>query len=218
MESVELVTSDDLAHARWSHRVVDGTARADVGLRDGRVLRSDEVCGTLNRLFFPPSGDLLLIQPGDRSYVAAERMAIFMAWLAALGGPLLNPPSPQCLCGRARTLTEWLWLAGKAGLAAARTRVSSDDAPSQPSLYARIPDPPPTLATVLVVGDRVVGPPLPPAVAEGCRRFAVLAHAPLLGLELTPDGELAGVSAIPELQSGGDELLDALAGALGAHA
>ncbi|SRR5260221_5034669 len=214
MEPVELVTSDDLAHARWVQRVGDGGERADVALRDGRVLRSDSVRGTLNRLIYPPAGDLLLIQPSDRSYVFSELMAIFTSWLVTLAGPVLNPPSPECLCGRVRSLAEWFWLAGRVGLSTPRTRVSSVDPSAQPSLYVRMPDSPGDLTTLLVVGDSIVGPEAPAMIADGCRRLAALARTPLLGLEFSRTWNLAGVTALPDLSLGGDALLDALAASL----
>lgn len=218
LEPVEFVTSDDLAHARWVHHVGEAGARVEVGLRDGRVLHSDSVRGALNRLVYPPQGDLLLIQPSDRSYVVQELMAFFMSWLSALPGPVLNGPSPECLCGRARSLAEWLWLAGRAGLPTPRYKLSSADPPAQPSLNVRMPDPGPDLKTLLVVGDHIVGPAAPAAIGEGCRRLAALAHAPLLGLEFSagPRGmwTFAGAMGLPDLRVGGDALLDALASSL----
>ena len=53
-------------------------------------------------------------------------MALFMGWLDALPGPMLNSPAPECLCGRVRSLTEWVWLAGRAGLPTASVRTSSE--------------------------------------------------------------------------------------------
>ena len=218
LEPVELVTSDDLAHARWVHRVGEEGARVEVALRDGRTFRSDSVRGTLNRLVYPPRGDLLLIHPSDRSYVVQELMAFFMSWLCALPGPLLNPPSPECLCGRARPLAEWLWLAARAGLSGPPCRVSSDELPAAPSLNVRVPGSGPDLRTLIVVGERVVGAPAPPAIGEGCRRLAALSHTPLLGLEFsTGPGEswqLVGAGGLPDLRRGGEALLDALAASL----
>lgn len=215
------MTSNDLAHARWEQRVGKSGVRVDVTLRDGRMLRSKSISGTLNRLLYPPQGDMLLIQPSDRTYVFQEMMAIFMSWLGALQGPVFNEPAPECLAGRVRSLAEWFWLAGKAGLPAYRLRVSSDDAQSAPSMHVRMPDLGMDVTTLFVIGDRVAGAPAAPAaIVDGCRRLAALAHAPLLGVEFTVgccgDGwRLAGVSAMPDLRQGGDALLDTLAAAMG---
>ena len=218
LEPVELLTSDDLAHARWVHHVDAAGARVEVELCDGRAFRGDSVRGTLNRLLYPPQGNLLLIHPSDRSYVVQELMAFFMSWLHALPGPVLNAPTPECLCGRARSLAEWLWLAGRAGLATRRCRLSSEDPPGQPSLHVRVPDADPDLRTLFVVGDHVVGAPAPAAIRDGCRRLAVLARTALLGLEFSlgtrGSWELAGATCLPDLRLGGDALLDALASSL----
>jgi hypothetical protein len=215
LDPIELVTSDDLAHARWVHYVGKQGSRVEVGLRDGRVLRSDSVHGTLNRLIYPPQGDLLLIHPSDRSYVIQEMMALFISWLNALPGPLLNRPSPECLCGRLRSLAEWLWLAARARLPTPASRLSSNDMPLPPSLSVRAPDPGSDLRTLLVVGDHVIGPPTPMAIEEGCRRLGALARQSLLGLEFSVGAHetwrLVGASGLPDLRQGGDALLDALA-------
>jgi hypothetical protein len=218
LEPVELVTSDDLAHARWVHSVGPRGARVELQLCDGRAFRGDSVRGALNRLVSPPQGSLLLIHPSDRSYVAQELMAFFMSWLQALAGPVLNRPTPESLCGRVRSLAEWLWLAGRAGLPTPSYRLSSEDSPAQPSLHVRMPDPAPDLRTLLVVGDRVVGAPAPAAISEGCRRLGTLARTALLGLEFSVDPRggwrIAGATCLPDLRLGGQALLDALARSL----
>jgi hypothetical protein len=216
LEPVELVTSDDLAHARWDYRVGERGVRVDVALRDARVLRNKAIRGTLNRLLRPPQGDMLLIQPSDREYVFQEQMAVFMSWLGALAEPVLNTPAPECLAGRTRSLAEWFWLAGKAGLPTYRVRVSSHESQAAPSMHVRIPGLRRPVTTLFVVGDRIAGAPeAPAAIVEGCRRLAALAQTPLLSVEFTVGccGEgwkLAGVSGMPDLREGGDALLDAL--------
>jgi hypothetical protein len=210
------VTTDELAHARWSQRIGNNGDRVEVALRDGRLIRSDGVYGTLNRLLYPPQGDLLLIQAADRGYVFHELMAVFMGWLGALPGPMLNPPAPDCLSGRLRSFAEWVWLAGKVGLATPRYRTSSDGGVFPPALHVRAPDAPAELTALFVVGDAVASPAVPETVAAACRRLAALAHAPLLGFEFSSGWTLAGVNARPDLRLGGEELLDALAATLGA--
>ena len=218
LEPVELVTSDDLAHARWVHDVGARGARVEIQLRDGRAIHGDSVRGALNRLVSPPEGTLLLIQPSDRSYVVQELMAFFMSWLHALSGPVLNRPTPECLGGRVLPLAEWLWLAAKAGLPTPRYRLSSEDPPARPSRHVRMPGPAPDLRTLLVVGDRVVGPPAPEAIREGCARLGALARTGLLGLDFSVDGrgewQVAGATSLPDLRRGGPALLDALASSL----
>jgi hypothetical protein len=212
---VEFVTSDDLAHARWVHHVGAAGNAVEVTLPDGRALHGDSVNGALNRLVYPPQGTLLLIHPGDKTYVVQELMAFFMSWLHALAGPVLNGATPECLCGRVRSLAEWLWLAGRAGLPTPAYRLSSDHPAAQPSLHVRMPDHAPDLRTVLVVGDRVVGEPAPAAIREGCRRLGALAGTPLFGLEFSVGRgdawQFAGATGLPDLRLGGQALVDAVA-------
>lgn len=214
---VELVTTDALAHARLVQHVGSAGVRSSLRLADGRAFDGGDVRGVLNRLLHPPLGDLLLIQPSDRSYVAQELMAILSGWLHSLEAPLVNPPAPECLSGRLRPLAEWLWLAGRAGLPVPRHRLSSRDASAPPALHARVPGAGCCLRTVFVVGRRAVGDPAPDAVVDGCLRLADLARTPLLGVELSVDAagawQVAGVSARPDLRRGGAALVEALADA-----
>jgi hypothetical protein len=61
---------------------------------------------------------------------------------------------------------------------------------------------------------------LPDELREPCRRLASLAGATLLGIDFAPDDEgdwqFTGASVMPDLITGGDALIDALAEALNA--
>ena len=172
----------------------------------------------LNRLAFVPGEALTLIHHSDREYVHQELNAFFISWLHVLPGPMLNPPTPQGLCGRMRYWSEWCRLAGRAGLSTATYRQSSREAAPPFALHARAPQCGPEITTVIVVADRVVGSSVPASVAAACVRFAALARTPLLGVEFSADRsqmwQFSGVTMLPDLRWCGDGVVDALAQAL----
>jgi hypothetical protein len=141
-----------------------------------------------------------------------EMYALYLSWLYALPGPLINRPTPQGLCGNWRHPSAWTALAAQAGLPVTSYRQSSDDDPGELWQAAGVPP----AATAFVVGERVIAPA---AVRrerhEGCRRLAHAAGTTLLGIDfaLGADGEwkFSGASVMPDLVRGGEPLADALA-------
>lgn len=215
--AVEILTGVELAAAeRWEHRLGEAGATFALTLAGGeRRVSSGEVRGTLNRLSFVPSAWLQRIGGPDRDYAIQEMHALYLSWLAALPGPVLNRPTPQGLSGNWRHPSGWAALAGQAGLPAARYRQSSEDDPAE----AWQPAGAPPEAIAFVVGERVIAPPdLPTHFHEACRRLARAAGAGLLGIEFMPEaaGEwrFTGASVMPDLVRGGEPLADALAHAL----
>lgn len=186
-------------------------------LPDGRQVRSQDVCGVLNRISFIPSGSLLLIHPSDRHYVTHELQAFFLSWLHALPGPVLNRPTPLGLSGQLRHASEWVWLASQAGLPNWGYRQTSHDPPLQWTAHLRLAPGIP-VTTLVVAGGVVTGPPAPAYIQAGCRRLSQLSDTALLGVDFAvgPDDvwTFAGVSTCPDLRLGGAPLLDALAAAL----
>jgi hypothetical protein len=72
------------------------------------------------------------------------------------------------------------------------------------------------MATVLVIGERVVAPPQVPSDQWGsCLRLARAAGTILLGIDFTPAAsggwEFSGASVVPDLIRGGEPVADALA-------
>src|SRR5215471_12436794 len=203
----------DLAAAgRLEHRVGGRGAAFELELADGRRLSSRTVKGLLNRLSFLPSACLRRMGGPDRDYAVQEIYALYVSWLHSLAGPLLNPPTPQGLCGNWRHPSSWTALAVQAGLAAVPYRQSSKDDPT--ALWQGVADPAP--ATVFVVGDRIVMPAaVPRRLDEACRRLACAAGVNLLGIDLSlgADGQwrFAGASVMPDLMRGGEPVMDALA-------
>ena len=223
--AVDVVTGSMLvAAARWEHRLRGEVAEVDITLADGRRISSGHARPVLNRLRFVPTFQLATMAGDDRDYAAQEFQALFLSWLWAHPGPMLNRPSPQFLAGHWRHPAAWAALAARAGLSAPPYRQRSDDPPAGPAVPSAAGGqgsgrPP---VTVLVVGGQVVAgqaaaaPPL-----EACRRLAELTGDELLGIELVPlergRWELRSATPVPDLRAGGEPLLDALARAFGAH-
>jgi hypothetical protein len=211
---VEIVTGADLAAAeRWEHRLGrSGTTLALTFAGGERCLHSRDVRGVLNRLSFLPSAWLQRIGGPDRDYAIQEMYALYLSWLHALPGPLLNRPTPQGLCGNWRHPSGWAVLAARAGLPVASYRQSSEDDPAE--TWRAASEPP--AATVFVVSERVVAPPVVTAdQRESCRRLARGAGTMLLGIDFAPAArggwEFSGASVMPDLIRGGEPLADALA-------
>jgi hypothetical protein len=223
---VDLVTGSMLACAlTWEHRIRGDVAEVDIALADGRRISSTRARPVLNRLSFVPTDRLASVAGDDRDYAIQEFQALFLSWLWAHPGPMLNRPSPQFLAGHWRHPAAWAVLAAKAGLCTAPYRQRSDDALAEPGIAPahrwRANQPP--SVTVFVVGRQVVSEPaVPPPLLDPCRRLAELAGDDLLGIELAPMDsgrwELVTATPIPDLRAGGEPLLDALARALGARA
>jgi hypothetical protein len=211
---VEIVTGADLAAAeRWEHRLGrSGTTLALTFAGGGRCLHSRDVRGVLNRLSFLPSAWLQRIGGADRDYAIQEMYALYLSWLHALPGPLLNRPTPQGLCGNWRHPSAWAVLAARAGLPVASYRQSSEDDPAE--TWRAASEPP--AATVFVVGERVIAPPVVTADQwESCLRLARAAGTMMLGIDFAPatkgGWEFSGASVMPDLIRGGEPLADALA-------
>jgi hypothetical protein len=205
-----LITAEVLACAtRWVHRVGRGRPSIEILLPDGREIKSERVLGTLNRLYYPAIPHLAPVAEQERGYAVQELYAFYLGWLYSLPQPILNPPTPQGLCGRWRYPVEWVALAAKAGLKTRSVRLSSrshDAATLQPSWGE--------LGTRLVycVAGNVIGEEIPSEIAEGCRRLAALSETPLLGIEFDagPSWTFLSASATPDLMEGGERLIDAL--------
>lgn len=97
-----LLTPRDLSMAGWRLSI------AEPG--DGRwvcqgVERPDgAITAVLTRLVQVDPLELTWIQPARRPFVAEELTAFLLAWLEGLGCPVIDRPSPGCLCGR-----NWGW-------------------------------------------------------------------------------------------------------------
>lgn len=60
--------------------------------------------------------ELTWIQAARRTFVAEEMNAFLLAWLGGLKCPVINQPSPGCLCGRNWSWQHWAHLANHIGI------------------------------------------------------------------------------------------------------
>jgi hypothetical protein len=112
-----LMTPRDLQRSGWRHepaRPLDGIAVAG-----GNPLRVRDVAGVCTLLPCVTEADVTGVRAADRAYVAGEMTAFLCAWLDALDCPLINRPTPACLCGPAWGPDRWRHAAKAAGLATA---------------------------------------------------------------------------------------------------
>lgn len=215
LEPLELVNAEVLGSAlSWDHRLENSGTGIEVKLPDGRTIRGKETRGVLNRLLmmFPPH--LQAADPGDREYAIQEFSAFYCSWLYCLPGPVLNRPTPQGLSGQWRHISEWVYLAGQAGLPTAVYRKSSGDEVTDPVLETRLVPYDTPVTTVFVLDGEVIGSSLPGEIRDGCRKLHELSGTGLLGIEFThPTGtpwQFVGATSSPDLRLGGQPLLDCL--------
>lgn len=212
---MELVTAEMLTiNARWEHTVgVDG-ANFNVTLADGRVINNRYVSGVVNRLTHVPLHHLT--GSPDFEYATQEYTALFMSWLKTLPSPVFNAVHSQGLSGAWRHVSEWVWLAGQAGLPTTSYSQTSDDEIDETKQLRRIvPDGTATMM-VITLNNRVFGPALPPELGKACVELARISETPLLGIELTVGRShnawtFAGATPMPDLRLGGEPFLDELA-------
>ncbi len=217
LDPLLFITDTDLAGGTWDHRLGADGAATRLTLADGRVIDSREVQGTLNRLQLAP---LPPLAPEDRDYGFHEMSALMMSWLASLPGPVLNPPDTRGLAGAWRSPAEWAQLTAEAGLPAAQVTIDTAAEWSEGEGWRMWPPFAQIHEDVIVVGRAVFAlQPLDESTLAGCRQFACLAQTPLLGIVFscgtcggTP--EIVGVTPLPDLRAGGQELIEALAVAL----
>lgn len=216
---LELVSAEMLAYSvHWEHRLGADGVSIDITLADGRRIRSENTRGVLNRLLSVSSEHLLLANPADRDYATQELTAFFMSWLYALPQPVLNRPTPRGLSGQWRHVSEWIWLASKAGLPTPDYRQTSRDRVDGMGIERGLVPIGTPVSTVIVVEGNIVGSPLPAEIQEGCRRLAELSGTELLGVEFAAGSTglwtFAGATPLPDLRLGGQVLLDIMASVL----
>lgn len=221
-ETVELVTDADLVGANWDHRVGDDELATELRLPDGRTLTSGAIRGTLNRLTHAPPALTGMLAPADREYGYAEFSALLLSWLAALDGPVLNPPTTRGLSGAWRSSVEWADLAANAGLGCVPLAADSSGPGTAPGrdIWEEWPPHAPVTEDAIVVGESVFSARrLDLATRDACRRLSKLAETPVLGLvfestAMASHPRLRGVTPLPDLRAAGTPLVSALATAL----
>jgi hypothetical protein len=214
LEPLEVVSAEALAYApSIEHRLGNGAPSVRIELADGRRVASEEFSGMLNRLTHPPMDHLGVAQQQEREYAMQEVPALFLSWLAAMPGPVLNRPVPFGLAGPNLDQLQWLALAARAGL-----RTPTHRATSRRRNGAGPASGPAPGGEVVVACGALYGAPLPVPTAESCLRLAELSGTDILGIGLRRDTsgrlEFAAARPLPDLRIGGEPLIDGLATAL----
>jgi hypothetical protein len=216
---LELITADALSLADvWEHRIEGDSSSTRVRLSDGRSFDDGLLRGVFNRLYTVPTWHWRAAAKVDQEYVQQELIAFFLSWLNALPCPVLNRPTPQGLCGRWRSESEWVCLAQRSGLPVAPYRASSSDRIDEMRGEKRLLTPGAQTRTIIVADGKVTGTSAPEDVKQSCVRFAQEAGTELLGLDFA-DGAagpwtFVGANPMPDLRWGGPALIDALVDAL----
>jgi len=216
LEPLRLVSPEMLVYAARSRHWV-GTQGVGfvVTLPDGTELNSRDLRGVLNRTAFVPSEHLQRAVEADRQYAQQEWCALYLSWLTAIHGRVVNAAHPLGPGGAAREPLEWALLAGLAGLETPRLRRSSFDAPLGAPEGSFPLAPGGEWRHVLVFAGQVFGSLLPAGVRDACLRLATMAGVSLLGVNLSrgPAGQWTFRSAdlLPDLRVGGQRFAEALA-------
>lgn len=223
VDALEMVYSETLPFSlSWEHRLRGDGASIRITLSDGRLIDGDSIKAVINRLIAIPPMELT--HSPDAEYATQEFSALFLSWLYALPGQVLNRATPQGLCGQWRHLSEWVWLATRAGLPVPPYKQSNRDQINEAITERRLfPYGTPT-RTLIVINGTVCGSEVPAAIREGCAKLWEFAETAILGLEFAQpqgaDGKwlFAGATPMPDLRYGGEQLLDQLARLLAAEA
>jgi hypothetical protein len=213
LEPLVVLTPELLHYSfHWEHRLHrDGISSVAFTLADGRRIDGTSIDGVVNRIPLVPSHVLQHLVETDRAYAQQEWTALHMSWLASLHVPVLNLPVVEGLCGAWRHRSEWAWLAGQAGF-------EVDDYVQQvppPAVPPETGGDPPPVRTIIAIDGRGIGGPLDADLADACGRLGVLAKTRILGVDLDARTRaFVSASPMPDLRTGGEPLIDALASAL----
>jgi hypothetical protein len=109
-----VLSADDLCRSGWSFRVGDPDGgRAVVA---GSVVDVGDIRAVVTRRPAVISDELVAIDDADRGYLTSEINAFLVAWLSALGCPVVNRPTTTCLCGPPWSDVHWQLAAARAAV------------------------------------------------------------------------------------------------------
>ena len=213
LDPVHFVATETLPNCSlWEHRVGSDGASVRITLPSGQTVSDVTLKGVLNRTVNTGQAHLNFATQHDRDYVASEQSAFYVSWLHSLRCPVINRADPGGLCGRWRDNSEWVALAAAAGLAVAPYRRTSDDALE--TSYGALFGSTPRTHSLIVLNGRVFGGCVPAPVEQACVRLGQRAGMDCLGIDLATVHSLpyvfAGATVLPELERGGEALLEHL--------
>jgi hypothetical protein len=193
---VRLMTPADLSQPGWWLRL--GDAAGSMAVIAGEPVSATAIAGVLTRLPGVNEHDLPHIAASDRAYVAAEMSAFLLAWLTSLTCPVVNRPTPQCLCGPMWRQEQWVVAASRLAIPArpiVRREMRAD------AVVATV-DHAPGPTTVVIVGRRHVGT-ADNVLVRRSRALAQAAGVDLLSVQFDGPGRDARfVGASPSVDLG----------------
>ena len=127
MSDAELVFASDV-----TLHLDNSRTRCTCTLADGLHLDTHAVGVVFNRFQGVLPRHLDAFGPGDRAYARMELNALWLAWLAGLPCPVVNPATARGLCGPLLSNAEWLVRAAAVGLPVRGWRFSSRRRASEP--------------------------------------------------------------------------------------
>jgi hypothetical protein len=215
---IELVSADALAYSRRIvHRLGTEGVDGELTLQDGREIALASVRGALNRISVIPAQHLERASRSDRAYAVEECRALWLSFLFALPGRVLNRPTARGLMGCALGGAEWATLAARAGLSVGAFAQTSWEDPLAPTTGHGFPTSR-DLRHVIVVAGAVCGSSIPQELGAACRRLAALAGSELLGITFRRGTAGAWLflraTPLPDLRQGGTSVITALHAAL----
>jgi hypothetical protein len=186
-----LLTPRDLSMPGW--RLLVAEAGEGRWACQGVDRPDDAITAVLTRLVQVDPLELAWIQPARRHFVAAEMTAFLLAWLEGLRCPVIDRPSPGCLCGHNWGWSHWA------------------DHASRLAIPVRDPSPDPCgTRLVTVVGDTVIGAGADDETAWA-RRLCAAAGQEMASFRFQTEGaEAALVQARVGLERVGATELEAL--------
>jgi hypothetical protein len=209
MKPVEFVSPLELVCARrLQYEAGNGSQpRASADLSGGRRIDVRQLRGTLNRATQVDFPQVRCAMTSERGYVRSEMEAMMLAWLGALPAPVFNPAHPSGWAGAECHPFDWALRAQAAGFLTSAHRCGYRGL-EFPSIQGRH-------TTSHIIFGRRSFPALPREMEQAAVRLAESSGVPLLGITLAwqEDGQVlfVGATPLPDLRTGGDAFLDALA-------
>lgn len=215
LNELQIVSSGAVAYnLYWNYRMTNDRSDSEFVFGDGRRLKTAGISGVFNRLTSLPAEHVRSPFLSGRRHTQREQMAYFVSWMYGLPVPVINRPSIYSLSGAWHEASEWSMLASMTGLHLAPFCQSGVTSAEPEITCGRLTPFDMPVQTVYVVGSRVVGSHVPAHIADACVRLGGMAKADLLGIQFVVNSPwswlVAGVSAYPELETGGEPLAEAI--------